>query len=698
MSTRREGLPLSLQPSSAAAARPGLHPQLTPCGPLRSEAVALRPEVRLGAAAGPTRSVSLHAGPKFVPQRAATHHHHHHHHATTALDLDAMFAAKASTTVAMETGHLDGGEDMADVGWGVQDAKNFFARRTAPKESRAAAKAKAAEPAGKKSRAAAAADAVARGAAAVVRRTRNAMDARAKKNARLDKFDMEPFDIPQNALVAPVAPMEGAEEEQGLVREPGVVYAEPKAPGAPAMYSKSVIAVLHKEHTKDVDGTGTFKVRKGDQPLVLTPFGLERPKDFPPTQTEIVLQRSKAKLLEYEQAGQTALVKTKQAEVDKLEAQLKRENEAAKVQDNCAARSRAHYSKELIEAFSAQLRMLKSTTATGGESLSNLSAILGFAMCHSPGVRPWGLNGENDRTADELEKRLIELAKTKEEIQDPNGPLFEKDVPYTVQYGNRYPVPPADAMKSIVAFVALPLPPKTANMLEQVQDNFHRQPCYADDLQKVRDDTLPIDEVLKSKYHPGKSIVRLEEEEIRGAFSHVLYPVHVQTRSENRQTLDTAVVHWGSHPIFVPRDEYGSIVPKDFRADGLGERILTEGIDSKPSADLLNYRVVAGDRMDHLMPVAEVGAETPPQHMDLMLAWSAMTLGHGINNLAKTKIPVSDGTREALKKLLALSTGEPSDMPPGLQALSEEELHAFEHVREAERIVCCAEGEDLDPL
>lgn len=685
MSARGEKL-LS-QPSVAAhggqTATDAVREQLTPRGPLRSDAVALHQSVRLATGAAPTRSVPLHAGPKFVPQRAATHH------TRTVLDLDAMFAAKAEEMAATEC--CEGEEEEADIGLKVP---GIFKNKLLPsKESRDAAAAKAAELRGKAAAAAkqgavyaagkvkgaarAAPGKLAAGAVEAYGKTRIAMDARAKKNAKLHKFDMKIFPIPAVAMGTPAPPMDKAEEE------------------TPSLYATSIIAVLHKEHTKGKTNKGSFKVRKGDQlsePLVVTPFGLKGPVVIPPTQTEIDLARKKEKLAKYEAEGQSGKAKTKQAEVAKLQAQLDAETEGAKAQDNCADRSGGGvYSKELIEAFSAQLKMVQGASVAGGESVSNLSAILGFAMCHRPGTLPWGLDGEGMTTAIALEAELARLAKTKEEIRD--GPVLEKDVPYMVEYGNRYPASAGSAasMKSIVAFVALPLPPSDSMMLERFEGNFHRQPCYADD---PNDPNRPI---MKGKYHDGDSTINLKPQQLRGAFSHVLYPVHVQTRDDKSNvSLQTAVVHWGCHPIFVPRDGYDKgAVDRAFRVDVMGERIVSEGFSGKPSLDLLNYRVVYGDS---LKPMAEVGKETPPAHMDLLLAWSAMTLGHGINNFSKTMIPVSDGTRKALKELLAYSTGEPSDMPPGLKGLSEEELDAFEHVREAERIVCCAEGEDLDPL
>lgn len=65
---------------------------LVPSGPLRSDAVGLKPGLAFATSAHPTRSVSLHEGPAFAPQhravRAAT---------SGKLDIDAMVRARMET-------------------------------------------------------------------------------------------------------------------------------------------------------------------------------------------------------------------------------------------------------------------------------------------------------------------------------------------------------------------------------------------------------------------------------------------------------------------------------------------------------------------------------------------------------------------------------------------------------------------------
>ena len=67
---------------------------LVPSGPLRSDAVGLHPSARIATGSQPPRSVSLHAGPRFVPEhRAPTRA------SDGGLDIDAMIGARFGVSV-----------------------------------------------------------------------------------------------------------------------------------------------------------------------------------------------------------------------------------------------------------------------------------------------------------------------------------------------------------------------------------------------------------------------------------------------------------------------------------------------------------------------------------------------------------------------------------------------------------------------
>ena len=135
---------------------------------------------------------------------------------------------------------------------------------------------------------------------------------------------------------------------------------------------------------------------------------------------------------------------------------------------------------------------------------------------------------------------------------------------------------------------------------------------------------------------------QLTSKQLRRAFSHMLYPVHVTMKDDQK---DATVVHWGSHPIFVPREETDDDVVNDnFRAQRMGERRLQLtpagktmlSTRSSPSRDILNYRVV---HEGGLFPIAdaEVSRDMPPVHLDMLVAWTARKLGYGLNAVKKLK-------------------------------------------------------------
>lgn len=694
MSFRRESEPSWHVPASVGAA-------LAPVGPLRSDAVQLRPDVQAAvsaanAARAPTKSVSLHAGPRFAPQYKTSMP------LSTTLDLDAMFAAKA--TAMSQSGccdELTGAEfayEREDDMCATDGKEKGYLRQGADALGRGFVRGAGYVGGGAVRGAVKGAKATIRGAGAAVQgvralpgKTRTALDAEAKKRSKLDKFDLMPFAIVPAVAVADgvaVVDAEKAQEEPegGVAADvdavnatedgPGPVPAAVAQPAPVPLYKQCIIAAPHKVYQN-----GSFQIGEGkgllDHPPFVMPFGVDGSRPVLLNETERRIQA----LNEKEGKQQT---NGKDQKAEKTRQELSAQYKAQAARERCS-NTRASllqggvvYPVAMARAASEQLALLRQNVRTSGatERDLNLSGILGYMMCVPHGQYPWGIDAA---TAVIIEDQLKQLSLTRGDINQ--GTRIKPDFPHMVEYGNKYPSSDA-SIKSITGFVALPLPPASRDdggidYLQTFADppnrpSFEKHNCSEPDPSRAppRDSSRPM-------------MVPVTEENLRKGYSHVLYPVHVQTRAHDDATTpiksaDLPAVCWGGHPIFVPNDNVKFPNTAEFRNSMLGERTATAKYGSHtPSNDLFNYKVVVDNELRSLANMGQAFLDPPKEgkprtdHFDLLLAWSAMTFGHGVNTLAAAKFAKSSNVTAALKEMLAATATGSSivvddvlDLPP----------------------------------
>lgn len=691
MSRRRESEPSRHVPASVGAA-------LAPVGPLRSDAVQLRPDVQAAvsaanAARAPTKSVSLHAGPRFAPQYKTSMP------LSTALDLDAMFAAKA--TAMSQSGccdELTGAEfayEREDDMCATDGKEKGYLRQGADALGRGIFRGAGYVGGGAVRGAVKGAKATIRGAGAAVQgvkalpgKTRTAIDAEAKKRSKLDKFDLMPFPIvPAVTEVATVVDTEKTQDEPAADTvadvevektdgEPDLVPAAVAQPAPVPLYKQCIIAAPHKVYQN-----GSFQIGEGkgllDHPPFVMPFGVDGSRPVPLNETERRIQALNEKAGKQQTNG-----KDHKAEKTRQEASAKYVEQAAR--EYCS-NTRASllqggvvYPVAMARAASEQLALLRQNVRTSGatERDLNLSGILGYMMCVPHGQYPWGIDAA---TAVIIEDQLKQLSLTRGDINQ--GTRIKPDFPHMVEYGNKYPSSDA-SIKSITGFVALPLPPASRDDggIDYLQTfanppnrpSFEKHNCSEPDPGRAP----PLDS-------SRPMMVPVTEEILRKGYSHVLYPVHVQTRVHGDATnpiksADLPAVCWGGHPIFVPNDNVKFPNTAEFRNSMLGERTATAKFGSHtPSNDLLNYKVVVDNELRSLAKMGQAFLDPPKDgkprtdHFDLLLAWSAMTFGHGVNTLAAAKFAKSSNVTAALKEILAATATGSSivvddvlDLPP----------------------------------
>jgi len=386
-----------------------------------------------------------------------------------------------------------------------------------------------------------------------------------------------------------------------------------------------VIAAPRKEHDV-VDGVGTFKAEK---------VKFRRLLDVTPADYADSKHMDRYDRLRKGQSNN--------AEKDK------RKVKEEMMYYTCSTLKSERYAPEVLWAFADQKEAIFRTNDTPD---ANLHALLGFMMMAPVGTKP-DVNMVSAETTAAIEAKLTSLALTRAEVRD--AATLEKGTPYMVPYSNAYTGSKVEpTLKSVSAFVALPFPPikeqgEGGDPLSNLASKYVRQPCWSKTDTPSTADLRISPDYMSKKIRGGAEVPRLIEDtkhkltpmQLRHAFSHMLYPVHV-TKTDGGKGETT--IQWGAHPIFVPREETIEPVNAHFRSNRMGERqlLLTPvgktmlSTRASPSRDLLNYRVV---HQGALYPIAdeEVSREDPPVHLDMLVAWTARKLGYGLNAVKTLK-------------------------------------------------------------
>lgn len=570
-----------------------------PTNALWSDALTIPPGVKI-AARPPTRPVSLHA---VADARARVAPTRRRASAGDALDLDAMFAAKAALLrPTAGRAAYDDAEEPAPM----PSFTEWKARR-------------AAETGGW-------ADGWADG---VKRRMGMGKPKVVDEDADEQKPDAQSDEAGKGAKKEKEAPSPSASAIRRKVGLDQFDLLTSRAGETPY-----VIAAARKEH-RVKNGKGSFKAEE---------VAFTRPLDF---ETAKYVDSDNMKLYKDFKAGAYKSVTPKQLDI--VEKKIK----ADMISNTSVTTQREQYAPEILYALDEQFNHLKGNDEGPDE---NLKALLGFMMMGPEGEPPRA-DFVSAATVDGIEAQLKNLALTRDDVKTASE--LEKGTPYMVPYSNEYEGEVVSTLKSVSAFVALPFPPikerkDGGDPLKMLATNYIRQPAWNQTDDPSGPDTryqLKYKNSNEPRYIPDAKD-KLTSKQLRRAFSHMLYPVHVTMKDDHK---NATVVHWGSHPIFVPREETDDgVVNDNFRAQRMGERRLQmtpagKTILSKwssPSRDILNYRVVhesvvhkSGGLESVLFPIAdaEMSHKMPPVHLDMLVAWTARKLGYGLNAVKNLK-------------------------------------------------------------
>ena len=618
-----------------------------PAGGLRSDAVALRPEVqaainRRAMQQKPPTSVYLHDGPAFAPQYPSVAA------APARLDFDGLVAARGAATADCCTGYP---AELAEV---ATDAKSLLARA----KKGAGKLYKGAGELAKKA-AANAPSVVLPGAPALLLPTmpskqelvdkyataKAAVDTRLEKGvekaSKMDKFNRKAFTVGEGSL-----------------------------------QTTAFVVSMKKKHNGAGGGEGAFLI--GSQSGKAT-FVQEDPihpfrHNTPPKDMYMPKPEGEAKL-------------------NKLhKARLKKAGDEH-TSDYCNPTGKnPTYSDSLLYKYGAQFHSLAGASGFTPDAM-------GFCMTLAPGSLPWGMDLLPEEISGAVLEGVQSLVLTPEEVAnnavdqatkgdtemgmsgagagagtqqisalDPSGVT-----PYLQHHDFYYPKvsattpTSASAMKPVSGMVVLSITPTLAKGMFTTDHGsgdevarVEKNPCM-DVLDLPEAERAAANAELakmnmadkqdRAKYlmplvlRDGKHMAHIKSPEVlMGLYSAIVYQVHVKA--------DGSLL-WGGHPIFVPQDE--PIPPASVPAHVSGpnsllrERTLTIMGALTRSADLLNYRMVFGMELQR---VDRMAGEADPVHIDLKLAWVTMVLGHGMTMLAKSKVRAPAAVREELNRVM----------------------------------------------